>query len=65
MLICILILILRALCRKPMTGDRKHYFVKFCFFGGALIVGGSGLVEWGKKSDLEPAKIKSFVFGFG
>ena len=48
-----------------MTGDRKHYFVKFFFFGGALIVGGSGLVEWGKKSDLEPAKIKSFVFGFG
>ena len=47
------------LCVKNLwEGRQKVLFCKFCF---ALIVVGWGVVEWGRKSYLGPAEIKSFV----
>ena len=52
------ILIFWALCGKPMR--QKALFYWFLFFGSDWILGGWGLVEWGRKSYLGPAEIISF-----
>ena len=39
------------MCGEPMSGRQE------ALFGGALIVGGLGLLEWGRKSHLGPAEI--------
>ena len=44
-----------SLCGKPIMGRQK-----VLFFGGTLIVGGWGAVEWGRKSYFGPVEIVSF-----
>ena len=41
-------------------GGRKHLFCLFLFFGCAWIVGGWGVVGWGRNSHLGSAEIASF-----
>ena len=41
-------------------GGRRLFFLKFLFFGVALLVVGWGAVGWGRKSCLGPAEISSF-----
>ena len=41
-------------------GGRRHCFVTFLFFDGALTIDESGVVEWSGKSYLGPAEYSSF-----
>ena len=52
-------------CKKPMRGWQKVLFCWFLFCGGALIVGGWGVVKWRRNYYLEPAETQSFVYWFG
>ena len=49
-----------TLCGKSMMGRRKALFWYFLFFGGALIIGGWGVVGLGGESCLDKVKIASF-----
>ena len=51
------VLILWNLCGKPIRGRQKALLCYFLFFGGALIVGGLGVVGWDRKSYLKSAEI--------
>ena len=62
-LICLSILICELCVEKRWRGDRKQYFVNFCFFLGALIVNGEGL--WGGAESIGPAEIATFINRFG
>ena len=45
---------------KTDEGRQNVFFYQFLFFGGALIVGGWGLLEWDRKSYLGSTEIASF-----
>ena len=61
MLICCSILIVWAVW-KTHKKDKESIILLIFFCEGALIVGGWGLMEWGKKSYLKPAEIKYLVY---
>ena len=48
------------MCGNSIRGRQKALFCYFLFFSGALIVAGSGVVGWGRKSYLGPAETASF-----